>query len=144
VLILYAVLFWVLLGGLVLTFSGFRNARRCPACSTEMIPLDEQPSDQRAYEILLCPSCPTVDTAVHGTRASPAFCPRCLQHTMSTKATLLTQKPGGPKVAVHETCHLCHHEADETYGQWAIPGARKKGVVLDFRHRNQGQGHPDD
>lgn len=103
-----------------------RRQRRCPACRSALVELPRP--EERSYEVMACPRCPTAATLAVGHRARFSWCPACKQRALQTPCIRLPDPSGALVVEVHEQCHLCGHSA-----QIQVEGpAPPRGLVLPF------------
>ena len=120
---------WVLAVALAATMAAFltfavwqsrfllNSVRRCTECGgdRQRVPPAHR---HRTYEVLACPQCTDVTTAVHGQISRFAVCPSCSQFGLEVQATAVAPSEVGeiPPVVVEERCRICGF-ADE----WAHP-----------------------
>ncbi len=89
---------------------GRTPSERCPTCRADWVVLAKPgEADNESYAVLACPTCTNTHTRVQGLGSRWAWCPACKQRALEAHCTRL--QPGTLHVRVHETCHLCGHEA---------------------------------
>jgi hypothetical protein len=109
----------------------FRDQRRCPTCRDSLMELPKP--EERTYEVLACPRCPTAVTLAVGQRARLSWCPSCRQRALDTPCIRQPDADGTVAVEVQERCHLCGHEEVLLIETSAPP----RGLVVPFRHTGQ-------
>lgn len=133
-----AVLAVLALVAVALAVAILRRRRSCPSCGVELVALRvARDAGPASYEVLACPRCSNAITLVHGVRHRFAHCPDCHQRTLETPCIRLPDGPDGQRrVEVHESCHLCAHQAvrELSDGPWESP--TKRGLVLPFRPKD--------
>ncbi len=103
------------------------HSRTCPACEGALDVIAPS-TPAHTYEVLECPKCLVAVTLAGGRRDRFAWCPRCKQRALALSSRHL----GNGRVAVHEACSLCTHEAERDFTR-PPPPPSSRGLVLPFR-----------
>ncbi|TNE88599.1 MAG: hypothetical protein EP330_14605 [Deltaproteobacteria bacterium] len=121
------------IAGVIFASAAFslRAQRRCPACRANLVELPK-PED-RTYEVMACPHCPTAVTLAVGHRARFSWCPTCKQRALQTPCIRKPSDSGALVVEVHEQCHVCGHNAVVSVEGPAPP----RGLVVPFPTRDK-------